>query len=272
MTTPDRDFDLLTEEVRRLRQRVENMLSRKGGYVDGMIRTSAGSDIYANNDGRGVATRFINPRGVEAWTAHFRPDETTGPGNGSLSGYAWQGAPFIGAPGSAAYDYRNEYLRIPGMSAGQRAFMSTAITNAAASWQNKGLYGRFTTGQTKEIGFRIDNGGDNNYAEAYVDGLAVDGTISFTFRYRTGGGAVTTVTSGITIPRGVLLNIVLRNVYSGGNYSFGGYLLSEPNELFSITGFSTGTVGWAPAAGRAGILIKNAGNPGHCDWFYSTFT
>ena len=44
----------------------------------------AGEDHYPNADGRGLAARFVNPTGLTEWTAHFRPGETTGPGNGTV--------------------------------------------------------------------------------------------------------------------------------------------------------------------------------------------
>lgn len=232
----------------------------------GHVYSGPGKDHWPDDDRRGFARRFVAPVTLSSsLTDHFRSGVIPG-------GFAWQGAPFIGTPATVNYNYRNEYLRTYGTGAGQRAFMSTAITNAAGSWQNKYVYGRFTTGATKEVGLRVDDGGDNNYAEAYVNGVAGDGTISLTFRYRTGGGGVTTVASNIVVPAGTLLMFLLRNIYSGGNYSFGAYIFGETADAVNVTGFGTGVVGWAPAAGRVGIFIKNGGNPGYCDWIYKTFT
>lgn len=230
-------------------------------------------DMFPNDDGRGFAARFVNPPGLAAWTAHFRPGETTGPGNGTLTGYAWQGAPLGGTPATATYNFANDYLRLVDAN---KCFLSKAVTNAAASWQNKSLYARPAAALTVEIGMRLDAGDDNNWVELYFTGAAGDATQTLEFRYRDNGGAINTVASNVVIPAGQFLTIRLLCSYSAPNYTAVGLLIGEDVSNINVTGFAHQLNGnWAvgpPTAGRAGVFVDNSGNAGIIDWFYNEFT
>lgn len=241
--------------------------------LTGDLIQSTGHDVFPNTDGRGFAARLVNSPGLALWTAHFRPGETTGAGNGTLASYSWQGAPLGGAPASESYAYVNDYMRLVDAN---KCFLSKAITNAAASWQNKSLYARVAAGLDVEIGMRFDAGDDNNWVELYFTGVAADATQSMSFRYRDNGGGITTVASAIVVPAGVFYTIRLLCLWSGGHYYGVGYIVGEDASSINVTGFTHQIDGnWTagpPTAGRSGIIVNNCGNAGIVDWFYDEFT
>jgi hypothetical protein len=242
----------------------------------GGLYFEGGKEIYPNDENYGLYRRLINQIGLTAWTAHFRAGETTGPGNGSLAAYAWQGAPLGGVPAAVLYAYGNEYMLATDIVTGTKHLLSKAITNAAASWQNKSLYARIRTGTTTEIGLRFDSNDNNNWVEIYVTGVLADATYRLDFRYMDNGVGPTTVTSNLIIPVGGLITIRLLCVFAAATYTGAGYVVTEGGQTVNITGFSHVLTGnWAagpPAVGRAGIMVKNAGNYGAVDWFYDEFT
>jgi hypothetical protein len=237
-------------------------------------------DTWPNDERRGWASRFINPPGLTAWECHFRTGFGGGggdtPGNGELASYAWQGAPLGGAPAAVAYTSGNTYLVATDTVGGTKHLLSKAITNAAASWQNKFLVVRVRTGITTEIGLRFDAGDDDNWAEIYVTGVLANGTQRVDFRYRDNGGAITTVNSAVIVPMSEYLLLRLQCSYAAPNYSATALILGEDNNPINISGLSHLLTGnWAagpPTAGRAGIMVANAGNVGSVDWFENTFT
>ena len=259
--------------MRKISGTIQRRNDQQVGILGADLHTAslpAGEDHYPNSDGRGLATRFINPTGLTAWTAHFRPGETTGPGEGSLAAFAWQGAPFT-TPASINYSRQSDYLAWYHSSAA-RFFLSCPITNSAAAWQNRAIYGRLAAAYNGRIGVRLDDGTDNNYAEVLLDASANNGGQVLTFRYRAGGGAVTTVT-GSTYPVTQLFTLRLLCVWDGANYSVYGYPVNEGGDSVNVTAFNTPAIAWAPAAGRVGILLDTtaASNYQVCDWFYTDF-
>jgi len=241
-------------------------------YSDG-IQVIADQDFFPNMDGRGLASRFINSPGLTLWDAHFRPSETTGPGNGTLTGYAWAGAPLGGTPAAVYYSYNDDYLY---MADAAKCFLYTNIANAAASWQGKYIEARVSGGITVECGVRIDDGTDNNWVEMFLDGSLVVGESTLRYRYRDNAGAITTVSAATTVPFGTFLTFQLLCYYSAPNYFAYGYLKGEHGGRCNLVSFSHQLNGnWTagpPAAGRVGVFVDNAGNSANCDWFYKTFT
>ena len=224
-------------------------------------------DVKPDNDGRGMFTRLVNQLGISTYDLHFRS------GAAPPAGYAWQGAPFGGTPGYIYYSYLADYL-IALPSTTTRHFMSRAVTNAAANWQNKNVYGRVRAGQFGRCGVRLDDGTDNNYVQIFMDGMAGTATQTLSFQYRAGGGGVTTVTSSILVPTSEYYVLRLYLSYSAPNYTAVGYLLCEDGSSILVTGFAV-TVGWAPAAGRAGLFIENSGGTAgtivSMDWLKNEF-
>lgn len=187
------------------------------------------------------------------------------------TGYAWAGAPFDGTPVALIYNANNEYMVAVANSSSGRVFLNRPITNAAAAWQNKSLYGRFKTGTITEVGLRVDDGTDNNYGEVFVTGALQNGMQRLDWRSRTGGGSVTTLSSAIIVPTDTFLALRLYCVYSGGVYTLAGYLVAEDGGAINL-GMSVTATAFLPAAGRAGILVKqNNGNFGYCDWLKNEF-
>jgi hypothetical protein len=231
-----------------------------------------GEDVYPNDDGAGIAKRFINSFGLTTWDAHFRTGDTAG--SGELTGYSWQGAPFA-TPSSVTYSLSNDYLSAYQTVAAQRSFLAKSITNSAAAWQGKGIYARINTGVTTELGVRYDGNDDNNYVELFAEGGLNDGTYRIDFRYRDNGGAVNTVTSNIIIPCSQFVTVYLLCYYSSPNYTAYAYILTEIGSTINITGFNHVLTGnWTtnpPLAGRAGLIVNELGNRGSWDWIYNTF-
>ena len=223
-----------------------------------------GEDHYSDGDRRGLAGRFIAPLGPLTWTDHFRSGVIP-------TGFAWQGAPFGGTP-TIGYNRASEYLGAAGAGAA-RYFMSRAVTNAAASWRNRAIWARQAAAYNGRLGIRLDDGTDNNYAEVLLDASANNGGQVLTFRYRAGGGAVTTVT-GSTYPVTQLFTLLILCVWNGANYYVYGYPVNEAGDSVNVANFNTPAIAWAPAAGRVGILLDTTAVSGYTltDWFYNTFT
>lgn len=260
--------------MRKISGTIQRRNDQQVGILGADLHTAslpAGEDHYPNSDGRGLATRFINPTGLTAWTAHFRPGETTGPGEGSLAAFAWQGTPFT-TPVFVSYAHNNDYLRWY-HSGAARFLLSRPITNSAAAWQNKTIVGRMAATYNGAIGLRIDDGTDNNYAEIYLDATAADAGQRLRFSYRSGGGAVVTNTAAPVLLQGSFVVLRLSCLYSAGTYAIFGYSVNEAGGSNNMIGFNA-TVSWCPAAGRVGLVGRTAGesNSQRCDWFYNEFT
>jgi len=230
-------------------------------------------DIYPNDERYGIVRRLTNPIGLTTWTSHFRTGDIAGAGE--LAGFAWQGAPFVGTL-SLNYSWVGDYLvGRANAGAGARAYMAKAIANAAASWQDKGIWCRFNTGITTDAWIRFDSNDDNNYVVMQATSLG-DATFRIDFIYRDNGGAVNTVTSNLIIPASDFSTVFLFCDWTGAVYNAVGLLVSEHNTNVNITGFVHQLTGnWAagpPAVGRWGLGWTDNGNVGAFDWFYGTFT
>lgn len=238
----------------------------------GDVATIAGTDAKPNNDGFGIAARWINPQGLVNWSAHFRPLETTGPGNGTLLNYAWQGAPLSGAPASVFYSWSNDYLRVNGNAAASVHFLSRAIPAVAGNWQNQAFSSRCSGANTTDVGIRIDDGSNLNYVEYYLDGQA-NGTAILTFNYVDAGGAAAFVGPTIAMTQPLILRLYCN--WTGAAYVVYGYLIDESGASHNMTDFSRNiTANWTvgpPIAGRVGVLVKNTGTHVLTDWFWNTF-
>lgn len=221
-------------------------------------------DVAPDGAGRGLMTRLVNRIGITTYIDHFRSGVIP-------SGFTWRGAPFGGTPVSLLYNQAFDYLGCTADGAGTRHFLADDIANLASAWDGRAMWGRIRTGYATEIGFRLDDGTDNNYCEVYVTGALVNATQRLDFRYRTGGGAVTTVASGLIIPCDTYIVTFLYCYSSGGFYFIQGYLISEEGDYVVISGFNSGPLTWIPSAGRLGIMVKNTGNYANVDWFHHIF-
>ena len=237
----------------------------------GHIYLAGSKELYPDTDGRGLFARTVNRLGIATYTNHFRSVANGGLGAVIPTGFTWRGAPFGGTPAALNYNRGDDFFAATADGAGTRHFLADDVANVAASWQNKSIYGRIRTGVTTEVGFRLDDGTDDNYAEIYMTGVLANATQRLDFRYRTAAGAVTTVSSGIIIPCDTFVVVRLFCYWSGATYAVNGYLITEDGDSVNVTGFTTGVVAWMPAAGRVGFMVKNAGNYGIYDWFYHDF-
>jgi hypothetical protein len=201
----------------------------------------------------GIWSRLVN-RGVTP-IDHFR--------SGAIpTGFSWiADGTFAGAPGGLGYSSQGTYLAAA-VTAGPH-FLADAI----AVYADKVFVARLMTGIITEIGVRLDDGGDNNYAEIILDPDDV-GAYRVDFRYRAGGGGVTDV-PGPVYPCSEAVAVYL--AWYAATPQVIGYILGEHGMVISVGGFATGAVGWTPA--RVGIVVRgNGGNYAYCDWIYSTFT
>jgi hypothetical protein len=228
----------------------------------GNIYQAPAKDIYPSDDRRGIATRFINPIGVLFVTDHFR--------SGSIpASFAWQGAPFDGTPSYLNYSASSEYLMATAINVGNKIFLSKAVTNSAAAWQNTGIYVRCAAADNYEVGVRIDDGTDNNFLEAFMVGLG-NATQRLDFRYKV-NPTTTTINSGLIIPATQMTTFVLYVFWDGANYAGVSWPVSESGNPLNA-GLSSVFLSWMPAAGRVGVFEKgvNTGGLPLWDWFYNT--
>lgn len=239
----------------------------------GNIYQDENHDILPNDERYGWARRFINPRGLTTWVSHFRTGDVAGAGE--LAAFAWQPAPFVGTL-SLNYSWVGEYLiGRANAGAGARAYMAKAITNAAASWQDKLINCRLNTGTGTHTWIRYDANDDNNYVVLQATALG-DATFRIDFIYRDAGGAINTITSNLIIPVDEFVTIQLFCDWTGALYVARAYIISEHNRSVNVTTLVHILTGnWAagpPTTGRVGLGWTDNGNVGGFDWFYDDFT
>lgn len=202
-------------------------------------------------------TRKVNHYGRTEWSDHFRAGTIP-------TGFAWQGAPFGGAPGGAGgildYSYRGTYLRV--VCDASPHFLSRAVGSYADKW----FVARVDTGYGSHVGIRCDDGTNNNYAEFYL-WAGQNNCVSVSFTSVTGGGAA--VTDNGPSVRSDLPHVLLLT-YNNGLSTFYGYTSREsgrwdadPNHQIAIA--------WVPA--RIGLIFRlTAGEfSSCCDLFYNEF-
>lgn len=205
-------------------------------------------------DERLIFERMSNRLGISTYTDHFR--------SGSIpTGFGWVAdGDFNGAPAVLNYHWQGTYMVT--VSDNTPHFLADAIT----VYSGQDFYARMRAGNTTEIGVRLDDGSNDNYAEMILD---PDGLGAYTvdFRCRAGGGAVTDV-PGPTYPASEFC--IARLGYGSQSARVYGYVLAEDGNSVYIDGATTGVIAWTPA--RVGIKVQiDGGNLASCDWFYSTF-
>lgn len=215
-------------------------------------------DKWANpqpvGDGWGLWERQIEHLGLDEFTDHFR--------SGSIpDGFSWiNDGDFNGTPTALDYDYKATYLI---------AACDTTphfIADAISTYEGKSFYARLRTGQTTDIGIRLDDGSTDSYAEIYLDALGT-GEYQVKFRYDEGATGETEA-NGPTYP--CTQFVTVRLYYYTTTPAVFGYTVVDDTYV-NITGFTTGAISWTPA--RIGLAIYNdSGNYAFCDWFYNEFT
>ena len=163
------------------------------------------------------------------------------------NGRAWAGTPFITPP---TVTYLSEGMRCTGYTVASRSFVYKAYTaNQRNHWAQASVY-RLDVGGY--VGFRIDDGTDNNYVEL-VQAPQSDGSFGFTRRTRTGGGApvVTMIKSFVTpIPWAVLYCYLNGTLHSAWGVDF---YLNGPGIPFYSIGSGGTALTWTPT--RVGFAI-----------------
>lgn len=253
-------LDQLEERVRILEATHPGLAGEAAGKLAYYREADGGQyapeDVYPDGESdRGLFARMVNRAGISVYTDHFR--------SGAIpTGFSWiADGTFNGTPGGIDYSHRSSYLRVVADSTPH--FLADAITTYSDRW----FLARVSTGYATEIGLRLDDGSDDNYAEIILDPDNVGG-YNVDFRYRAGGGAVTD-TPGPYYPATELAVVAL--YWYSVTPAVWGYLYRENGDLASLNGFATGALAWTPA--RVGIKVQvNGGDPGIVDWFYSTFS
>ena len=239
--------------------------------VTGAIRSTTEMYPYGISDmanGAGVAQRLTSVPSSLIGSVHHFTDNTL-PASHSWASSGW------GTPTLINNTLYGSYARFGESSSTPiKHFLYKSVGSSLSDWQTKFARGRFSGGVRGEHGLRFDDGTDNNYAEVYVTGAAADGSCQLAFRYRTGGGSVTTSTAPFVLPCGTYFSIQLYSYYSGSYLQFMGYLLDETGNSVNISGWASGSLsGIFPTAGRAGIFFNNTGtaNAVFCDWYHTQF-
>lgn len=199
--------------------------------------------------------RNVDRRGRAVYTDHFR--------SGNIpAGFAWiADGTFNGAPAAIDYNDRGTYLQ--SRADNTPHFLADAIT----TYDDKALHARVTIGQTAELGIRIDDGSDNNYAQIILDPDNL-GSYTVNFRFRAGGGAITD-NAGPTHLCGEF--VIIRLVWASATPLINGRIIGEHGRGVTISGFTTGALAWTPS--RIGFVYYiNNGDYTYADWFYSDFS
>lgn len=221
--------DLLTTELAALRKRVAALEA---------VEAPALLDI---------ADRLAMLNVTTAVDDHFRASALG-------SDWTWAGAPFV----TPTVTLSNSALRATGLTGSQRSF-AYRTSFSTASWALAQSISSLSVGFAG--GFRLDDGSDNNYAEAVVRvSQSTPTQWQYQVRWRTGGGVVSTA-NGNTLVTPV--TSVLVPSRSGTAWSSWG-LAFVTTMLPSLGGFhwnpnsAVSGLTWTPT--RAGILIDGGGS------------
>jgi len=131
------------------------------------------------------------------------------------SGWSWAGTPFV----TPAVSYiGTSYLQLQHSVSGGRAFLLPP--SPAPTQTMKNLFGIATmwsmNAQNTYVGYRLDDGTDNNYLEQVLATDSSQNSYRLLTRTRSGGGTVT-VTTVMTIPRIYVHRMSLE--YSDGGWN-----------------------------------------------------
>ncbi len=202
-------------------------------------------------------SRRVNSFARTSWDSHFR--------SGAIpAGYAWQGAPFGGAPGGAGglldFSFQGTYLRV--ICDASPHFLSRVV----GSFLDKWFVARVDTGNGTTIGIRADDGTNNNYVEFYLNPGA-NNIVRPKFTFVTGGGAPVTNASPAVrsdIPHSLLL------LYQSAVPQFAGFTTRESSRFDGDNNHQTGAIVWTPT--RIGLILRNnAGFSACCDLIYNEY-
>lgn len=246
----ERRLAKLEEQLALQEQRMQALLSRKGGYIEGLLRLTG--DVYANGNEAGLQHR---ENWWQGWTEHFDGDSRP-------AGWALAGAPFV-APTSESYTIYPSILTL-GLPAGPaRTFLYTTTFTLSSILA---LVSGFTTSATGVfVGVRADDGTDSNYVEGgyyMVNGTSRPQVWEYRHRYRIGGGAVVNQ-SGSSHSHSFRADVPFLNV--GGTLWTSWYSQVLVGNNPTTTIWNTGSVSdltWTPA--RKGIVVEN---PTASSWF-----
>lgn len=219
------------------------------------LGASRQKNVYLDGDKNGLLNRAINFNLVPI--THFR--------TGAMpDGFAWAGAPFA-TPSTIQWSQAGDYgVFADGTNI---AYLYKSIANG----RNKVLSARYGVIHNASIGFRIDDGTDNNYVQAALVYVG-NGAAQWKAQQRTGGGAVVS-TDLIQAPANIFYACQMW-AYQNTGSTFVPYLywLYE-NGVESIV-WSGSQVSWIPT--RMGFVINaitaNKGGYAMIDWWWDSFS
>jgi len=228
-------------------------------------------DCHGDNDDAGIFERLVN-WGIDP-SDHFRfeADEIAWTGWAAYVGYA--------TPTSLTHGTSMYYI---GHNAAAKAFRYITVTPAA---EEKNILARVAVAFSADIGIMIDDGNDtgdgegaDNFLRWYVTAGAVAvAAPTYEYQYRTGGGAVTTVTAPHSLVNHTFYGLWMQTRNTEWTSWNPRVMLRGEADIDSAlsTYISTAplTQTWTPA--RVGIYYRNQGtdvaDAGIVDWFYHDF-
>ncbi|GIK36578.1 MAG: hypothetical protein BroJett011_04110 [Chloroflexota bacterium] len=208
----------------------------------GNLYQASGKDVFANGDEAGLALRTIF-----AGYSTLTQAEDNFDGSSLDAAWAWAGAPFVTPTTSFSVP---SALQVNFGAVNNRAFLYRT-TNLGINHKARVCLTGATNGLY--VGYRWDDGTDNNYFEAALR-LVTLTTWDIILKKRAGGGAVTT-TSQLTVYRPDWLTIIARpwgTLYSNWN----GDCLLETNAvgvMICQNGYMAGAT-WTPT--RRGLVFN----------------
>jgi len=207
----------------------------------GTIYIKTNSDLYFKND---AGTEYrLNTENLHG----IIPNPSFRNLSALPTGWSWAGTPFITPP---TVNYFSDGMKCWYYTVASRSFVYKAYTaNQRNHWAQASVY-RLDVGGY--VGFRIDDGTDNNYVEL-VQAPQSDGSFGFTRRTRTGGGApvVTMLKSFVTpIPWVILYCYLNGTLHSAWGLDF---YIQGPGVPIQILGYGGTALTWTPT--RVGFVI-----------------
>jgi hypothetical protein len=224
-----------------------------------------GDDLFFNNDVYGLWDRQVN--------YGFTPNEHWHDDTDDLVWTGW--ATYTGFVTPAIITTANSQYKVA-HNAAAKAFRYRAASTGAAIW----LRSRVALTYIVSAGLMLDDGVDDgdgegatNFYRTYLHQASLGAAVNVVDQYRTGGGAVTTTTSTLSVDPdkfhglGFFTNGTLWSNWNGVSFLFGEY--SGGDQILNRTMAASAAFSWTPA--RVGLYLVftavDGGRRGMYDWY-----
>lgn len=234
---------------------IDTFIASKG-QASGLASLNAGSKVVedpANATGTPTANKIpiADANGyVDGWVRPYRGRTFSEDFAANLpAGWSWAASPFVTPPTVTLID--NTILRLTGYTAISRSFLNKAVTTNRNYYLLCPIY---RLAATNYIGWRIDDGTDNNYIEYYHSPQS-DGSFSLLKKTRTGGGApVETSMKNYAMPLPWITLYPFINGTQWSDWYVDFYLLGSGIPFMSMG--TTGTPHFTFTPTRAGFVLS----------------